>query len=122
MGRVPGVAVRPGAGRLLEAQARALQVGVRVRHGVAAPRAVFAAHQITRVISKLRRPCGVNHVCEPIHRVVLQRDVRAVRIIDEGQIAEVVKRVKRVASGFAPAVGQAAVGPKGETKFYKSRD
>ena len=83
---------------------------IRVCHSVIRPRAVFGVQQTARIISKLRRPRRVNHVRQPIQRAVLQRDVGAGRVIDEGEIAHVVVGVKRVAFGFAPAVGQPAVG------------
>src|SRR5439155_26764334 len=59
---VPGVAVGPRARGLLEAQAGAHPVIVRVRHGIVAPRAVFSRWQATRVISIFgrsyrRQPC-----------------------------------------------------------------
>ncbi len=60
---VPGEAVGPSAGWLLQAQTAAQSRGVvSVSHCVAAPRAVFALQEAARVIRILRRSHGVNHV------------------------------------------------------------
>src|SRR6185295_13718346 len=51
-----------------------------------------------------------HHVCQPIQRVILILDVGAGRVIDVGQVSYIVITVTRVTLGFAPTVGQPAVG------------
>ena len=116
---VPGEAVGPRSRWLLENQSAAQpRIVVSVRHRVVGPRTVFCPKQPARVVSKLRRARRVNHVGESLQRVVLQGDVRAGRIIDEGQVAHIVVRVSGVAFGLAPTIRQAAVGVVGVAQDF----
>ena len=93
MGGVVIIILRPGTGGLLDRQAAApARVVVTVGHGITGPGAVFGVHQAARVV---RISCGarpIDHVCEPVQRVVLKGEIGARRIIDEGQVAIVVGR------------------------------
>ena len=115
--------VGPGTRRLLENQSAAQpRIVVSVRHGVVRPRAIFGVQQPARVASKLRRARRVNHVGEPVQRVVLQGEVRTDRIIDEGEVADVVIAVNCVAlraTTFQKL--NATVGPRSQRQVALTR-
>src|SRR5439155_17290314 len=97
--------------RLLQTQFAAQAIrGVAVGYGVVVPRAIFTEQRAEIRVAETRRADGIDHVCQPIVRIISHDDRRTRSINNIRQIASRIVTILRASLARAPAVSEPVVG------------